>query len=135
MFDGKEVAKENAVDIGTREMISPYKSPKIPYLKLVDSRGIQLGDGWSINNICDNAATFIREKLAQKNFNDFVHCIWYCANNQHFVDIEKNLLEDINKITTQEDRTKTIPANCFNKSYTARLYKSNERVYQKWKKI
>ena len=87
LFDGKEVAKENAVDIGTREMISLYKSPKVPYLQLVDSRGIQLGDGWSINNIGDNAATFIREKLAQKNFNDFVHCIWYCVNNQYFVDI------------------------------------------------
>ena len=76
---------------------------------MVDSRGIQLGDGWSINNIGDNAATFIREKLAQKNFNYFVHCIWYCVNNQCFVDIEKNLLEDINKIAIQEDRNKTIP--------------------------
>ena len=32
LFDGKEVAKENAVDIGTRVMISPYKTQKIPFL-------------------------------------------------------------------------------------------------------
>ena len=65
-FDGKEVAKENAVDIGTRAMIAPYKNPKVPYLQLVDSSGIQLDRALSINNIGDNAATFIREKLAQK---------------------------------------------------------------------
>ena len=109
LFDGKQVAKENPVDIGTTAFIAPYKNPKVPYLQLVDSRGIQLDNAWSINNIGDTASNFIREKLGQTNFNDFVHCIWYCVNNQHFVDIEKNLLEDINKITTQEDGTKTIP--------------------------
>ena len=109
LFDGKEVAKENAVDIGTTAFIAPYKNPKVPYLQLVDSRGIQLDNAWSINNIGDTVSNFIREKLAQTNFNDFVHCIWYCVKNQHFVDIEKNLLEDINKITTQEDGTKKIP--------------------------
>ena len=109
LFDGKEVAKENDVDIGTTAFIAPYKNPKVPYLQLVDSRGIQLDDAWSVNNIGDTASNFIRKQLGQTNFNDFVHCIWYCVNNQHFVDIEKNLLEDINKITTQEDGTKTIP--------------------------
>ena len=109
LFDGEEVAKENDVDIGTTAFIAPYKNPKVPYLQLVDSRGIQLDNAWSINNIGDTASNFIREKLAQTNFNDFVHCIWYCVKNQHFVDIEKNLLEDINKITTQEDGTKKIP--------------------------
>ena len=109
LFDGKEVAKENDVDIGTTAFIAPYKNPKVPYLQLVDSRGIQLDNAWSINNIGDTASNFIREKLAQTNFNDFVHCIWYCVKNQRFVDIEKNLLEDINKITTQEDGTKKIP--------------------------
>ena len=109
LFDGKEVAKENAVDIGTTAFIAPYKNPKVPYLQLVDSRGIQLDKAWSINNTGDTASNFIRKQLGQTNFNDFVHCIWYCVKNQHFVDIEKNLLEDINKITTQEDGTKTIP--------------------------
>ena len=109
LFDGEEVAKENDVDIGTTAFIAPYKNPKVPYLQLVDSRGIQLDNSWSINNIGDTVSNFIREKLAQTNFNDFVHCIWYCVKNQHFVDIEKNLLEDINKITTQEDGTKKIP--------------------------
>ena len=109
LFDGKIVAKENAVDIGTTAFIAPYKNPKVPYLQLVDSRGIQLDKAWSINNIGDTASDFIREKLGKTNFNDFVHCIWYCVSNQHFVDIEKNLLEDINKIATQEDGTKTIP--------------------------
>ena len=47
-------------------MIAPYKNPKVPYLQLVDSSGIQLDRALSINNIGDNAATFIREKLAQK---------------------------------------------------------------------
>ena len=110
LFDGKEVAKENAVDIGTTAMITPYKNPKkVPYLRLIDTRGIELADAWNVNAIGEGATTFIRDQLKKQNFNDFVHCIWYCVKSQRFTQIERKLIDDIIKTVTNDNETQPIP--------------------------
>ena len=58
----------------------PYINQKDPndYIKLIDSKGIESQN--DINTIID----YIKEKLKQKNRDEFIHCIWYCCTSYRF---------------------------------------------------
>ena len=96
LFNGKEVAKENRMDIGTKE-IKPYQSKTVPYLRLVDSRGIELEKAHNINAIGIMANEFINEQFGTKNINNFVHCIWYCISSDRFQKLERSFVNNLIK--------------------------------------
>ena len=96
LFNGEEKAKENRVDIGTTE-IEPYRSETVPYLRLVDSRGIELEKAFSINAIGDMATEFINEQFNTKNINKFIHCIWYCISSDRFQKLERTFVDNLIK--------------------------------------
>lgn len=58
LFDGEIHALEVVGKIGTLEPTTPYQNKKdVPYLRLIDTRGIELADAWSVNIILDNMIT------------------------------------------------------------------------------
>ena len=94
LFNGNEVAKENRLDIGTTE-IKPYQSVTVPYLRLVDSRGIEFEQAYSVNAIGDSATEFIKEQFNSKDVNNFVHCIWYCISSDRFQNLERTFINNL----------------------------------------
>ena len=94
LFGGKKVAKEKTGDIGTIDT-NPYKSKTVPYLRLVDTRGIELPNAFNVNFVGDNATEFITEQLKSNNVNDMVHCIWYCISSNRMQNLEKQLVDNL----------------------------------------
>lgn len=68
-----------------------YKTNKVPFLHLVDTKGIELDQLFSINRIGTDYDEFINEQLKKNNINEVVHCIWYCLESDHIQKTEYRL--------------------------------------------
>ena len=74
------------------EDIRSYQSDALPYIKLVDTRGIELSSGFGAKEIEAMAKKYISEQYNTKNPNNFVHCIWYCITGNRFEQVEIDFL-------------------------------------------
>jgi len=74
------------------EDIRSYQSDALPYIKLVDTRGIELSSGFGAKEIEAMARKYISEQYNTKNPNNFVHCIWYCITGNRFEQVEIDFL-------------------------------------------
>ena len=83
--EGKFVTKET----------TPYTSNAMPFLRLVDTRGIEIAQQFGIQKMEEEAVKFIDEQLKTGNYNNYVHCIWYCVSGKRFEDVEINALNRI----------------------------------------
>ena len=83
--EGKFVTKET----------TPYISNAMPFLRLVDTRGIEIAQQFGIQKMEEEAVKFIDEQLKTGNYNNYVHCIWYCVSGKRFEDVEINALNRI----------------------------------------
>ena len=72
--------------------IKYYMSNEIPYLRLIDTRGIELNVNYGAEAVKNDASTFIMEQLNTNNINNFVSCIWYCITGNRFQQAEEDLL-------------------------------------------
>jgi len=78
----------------------------MPFLRLIDTRGIELNIENGPDNILKNAINYINqeknriENENRNNYNDYVHCIWYCISNNG---ISKKELDIIQKLKTIEN--------------------------------
>lgn len=54
-----------------------YFSEKIPFLRLVDSRGIEK-DSYGVVQVVNSTVNFINNQLKTKDPDKFIYCIWYC---------------------------------------------------------
>ena len=91
--------KEDCAEEGIGQFITketkPYKSDSMPFLRLVDSRGIELNKKYGPKQVKKDAEEFI---IGQKETNDpnkFVQCIWYCLTGDRFEDSEIELLNSL----------------------------------------
>jgi len=79
-----------------------YENMNVPYLKLVEFKGIGLDKNRKPEEIGQKALEFIRNEINnnKKNgdYNDFFHCIWYCISGTRFEESEKNLLIELSKV-------------------------------------
>ena len=101
-YKGKEEIEHGVGGICTIKPITPYKSEKMPFLRLVDTRGIELNKDFGadkITNICEN---FIHQQKETKDINKFVHCIWYCVTGNRFEDVE---FDSINRLKNAYKRS------------------------------
>jgi hypothetical protein len=55
--------------------IQYYMSNEIRYLRLIDTRGIELNVNYGAEAVKNDASTFIKEQLNTNNINNFVSCI------------------------------------------------------------
>ena len=90
-LEGNEKAPTGTGKYITTE-ISDYRSNKIPYLRLIDTRGIELNVNYGAEAIQNDATNYIRDQLNTNDINNFVSCIWYCITGNRFQQVEIDLL-------------------------------------------
>ena len=96
-LEGEERARTGNGNFQTTS-IKPYKSDRMPFLRLVDSRGIELNKNYGAEVIKNDAEKFIKEQLSTKDINNFVHCIWYCITGNRFEQVEIDLLNSLRSL-------------------------------------
>ena len=111
------LAPEEMKNIATQQP-SKYENKKVPFLKLIDTRGIEIQPGYGVSDISKEIINIIKdprelEKYKNKNFqnfminkndisyNDYVQCVWYCVTGST---LEKEEKEFINQINRQENK-------------------------------
>ena len=72
-----------------------YKNKTVPFIRLVDTRGIELNQGYGASDVKTEAEKYIKEKLQLGDMNDFVHCFWYCITGTRFEQAEIDLLNSL----------------------------------------
>ena len=84
-------------DIGDKvtKVNTLYYSKFIPFLRLYDTRGIELDEQYGPKSILDNALSIINESETKKDFNDYVNCIWYCVTDNYIDDKEIEIIRDL----------------------------------------
>ena len=87
-FKGKKVIEHGVGGICTTKLITPYQSDKMPFLRLVDTRGIELNKDFGADKITKICENFIHQQKETNDINNFVHCIWYCVTGNRFEDVE-----------------------------------------------
>ena len=92
-----KLSKGNKAKTGTGNFqtikIQSYQSNAIPFLRLIDTRGIELNVQYGADAIKEDAENFIQEQLSSNNINNFVHCFWYCITGNRFEKAEMDLLK------------------------------------------
>lgn len=91
-----EQAKENTGDIGTVE-IKGYQSDEVPFLRLIDTRGIELNYKYGAAEITEECKNYIQSQLHNNDMNKFIHCIWYCLTGTRFEKVEIDALNILKK--------------------------------------
>jgi len=90
-LEGNERAPENEKDTETM-IIKDYRSAKVPYLRLVDTRGLELGN-YDANALGNDCLRYSNEQRNTKDMNKFIHCIWYCVTGARLEKVERQAIE------------------------------------------
>ena len=93
--DNEEIKPENV-----SEYFISYRSKKVPHLQLIEFKGFGLDNNNDPENIGKKALECIRNKINSnnnKNYNDFIHCIWFCITGTRFEKPEFNLLKRLSE--------------------------------------
>ena len=106
-LEGGNKAPTGMVNIVTQQT-RDYINKKVPYLRLVDTRGIELSKIANVKAIGDEAANFMESQKkpnlsGEVDFNNFVHCIWYCVESNRFQEAESSLIQQL-KVTYQDNK-------------------------------
>ena len=70
-------------NMNKREELNEYKSERVPYLRLVEYRGIGFDKDSNPEIIGTNICNYINN-LQRNDYNDFIHCVWYCITETKF---------------------------------------------------
>ena len=74
---------------------TPYQSKSMPFIRLVDTRGIEISVNYGAKQVEQESINFINSQLETKNINNFVHCIWYCISGNRFEEEEIKLIASL----------------------------------------
>ena len=83
-----------------------YKSNNVPYLKLIEFKGFEYNEGGSPDKIGEKAINLIDKlinRIGANNYNDFIHCIWYCISGTRFEDSEVEVFKQLKNSYPGED--------------------------------
>ena len=108
-----------------------YTSKSVPFLRLVDTRGIELNEGFGAKEVRIQAENFISSQLRNGNMNNFVHCFWYCITEARFEQAEIDLLNALR--TSYKDNN--IPIIIVYTQATDEELIKDMKIYMKEKKI
>ena len=92
---GKDGPKVGRGKVITQDVTREFSSKKVPYLRLIDTRGIELSKAFNVKGIETYIENFIKEQLSRNKIEDFVHCIWYCVSSDRFQDEESDLINHL----------------------------------------
>lgn len=87
------------------QKIDFHESKIIPFLRLVDSKGIEKNVESGVDAICKSISEFISKQIENKNSDKFIHCIWYCWTGTRFDPSEIEVL----KVLSNQYHLETLP--------------------------
>ena len=76
--------------------IEEYNSEKVPYLKLIEFKGIDFNKDNSINIISANIDNYINN-IQKQNYKNTIHCIWHCISGKLIENPEIEFIKNLNK--------------------------------------
>ena len=82
-----------------------YSSEKMPFLRLVDSRGIEKNTISDVNATFESIRKFIQSQIEKKEYDKYIHAIWYCWTGTRLEDSEVKIL----KLLSQQYSLDTLP--------------------------
>ena len=74
--------------------IESFESKNIPFLRLIDSRGIEKNDH-GVKETFDNIKNFIQKQIENKDSDKYIHIIWYCWTGTRLEGSELDLLKKL----------------------------------------
>ena len=74
-----------------------YASFKIPFLRLADSRGIEKSNMSGVNYIFEKVKEFIQKQIESKDYDKFIHIIWYCWTGTRLEESEMELFKKLSE--------------------------------------
>ena len=84
-----------------------YKYEKVPYLKLIEFKGIGLDANISPEKIQEEALECIKNKISankvENEYKEYINCIWYCISGERMEDPELKLLTELSKVYTDKE--------------------------------
>ena len=79
----------------TTQKIEYFTSELLPFLRLADSRGIEKNNDSGVRETCESIKNFIKEQLATKDPDKYIHCIWYCWTGSRLENCEVEVLKEL----------------------------------------
>ena len=104
-----QLDENNQGTITKKENFVTYKSDKVPHLKLIEFKGFGFDKKIDTETIGKEALECIKGEIENNkntNYNDFIHCIWFCITGTRLQEAEINLLE---KLRNAYDEGQKIP--------------------------
>ena len=104
----ENLALESIPKVGTQKIAS-YQNKKITFLKMIDTRGVELIKKYGnenisndINKVIDNPNTLNYFSFTNKqSYNDNIQCLWYCVNKKK---LEEQDIEMLSKFKKNQDQ-------------------------------
>ena len=90
-FFKRRVATEGLYKVCTMGI----KSHKLDFLKLIDTRGYELNPEYPPNESKKDVLSKIKSCVSQDNYNDLIHCIWFCVHGNALDNTEKKALKEL----------------------------------------
>jgi len=124
----EELAKTGGPEIVTLKN-ETFKSKKMPFLRLIDTRGIELNKENGPDATLMKCINYINQEKNRidnentNNYNDYVHCIWYCISNNG---ISKKELVIIEKLKKAKNNIPIILV--FTNAQNSEIYENVEKV-------
>ena len=84
--------------------IESFESKNIPFLRLVDSRGIEKNIN-GVKETFDSIKNFIQKQIENKDSDKYIHAIWYCWAGTRLEESEFDLLKQL----SQQYKVDTLP--------------------------
>ena len=79
-----------------------FESDNIPFIRLIDSQGIEKSEKYDVKAFCENVKKFINSKIKEKDCDQYIHCIWYCWAGTRLEECEINVLKQLSEQYTLE---------------------------------
>ena len=79
-----------------------FTNRNVHYLRLIEFKGIGYGDN-NPQSIKNKALEYIKEQEKNNNYNNIIHCIWYCISGNKFEKPELGLLEELKEVYEKKD--------------------------------
>ena len=93
-FLKEELAQTGVGDIVTEET-KIYGNKKIPFLKLIDTRGYELNEQFNPDKIVEEVLFFIENRRETKDYNNLINCLWFCVKDSKIDNREINALKQL----------------------------------------
>jgi len=107
----KEIVTDKGRNYITIENI-PYQNKKIPFLRLIKARGIEIIREYGPKILLENVISYIQNQKSKENqdYNNYIHSIWYCVKGNY---IDEEEIEIINYLRNEVSNLPLIVVNTF----------------------